>query len=198
MDASRRVLEVVTDLSRRAPQRSSVDDELNEELLNRASDVLHVSNRLPKLLGRHRPQGDSRFGQSLLEAFLERTLRALVVVELEEHLPLAAELLPFPCHALPVHLGCGLHPAGNPALSVNAPVLDASIDLEELEVRMIRVASRTDVGPRGPGLVLVADIVDEQEVRDDTFADGPDVLPAKGAIDLLAADRRGAVPPLSG
>src|SRR3972149_2845473 len=97
MDARRRVLEVVTDLSRRAPQRSSVDDELNEELLNRASDVLHVSNRLPKLLGRHRPQGDSRFGQSLLEAFLERTLRALVVVALEEYLPLAAELLLFPC-----------------------------------------------------------------------------------------------------
>src|SRR3972149_3698675 len=67
------------------------------------------------------------------------------------------------------------------------------IDREELEVRMIRVASRTDVGPRGPGLVLVADIVDEQEVRDDTFADGPDVLPAKGAIGLLAADGRGAV-----
>jgi len=53
--------------------------------------------------------------------------------------------------------------------------------------------SLTDVRPGGLGLVFVSDVVEEEEVRDDPFADGPDVLPAEGAVGLLSAEGRGTL-----
>src|SRR2546427_13174276 len=87
------------------PHRSRVGDELNKQLFNRATDVLQITERLPNLFESHGPQDDTGTSQPLSKRRVQRPFRSLIVVEFDERLPFACELVSLPRHALLVLSG---------------------------------------------------------------------------------------------
>src|SRR5256885_3601925 len=82
------------------PHRSRVGDELDEQFFNRATDVLQIPERLPYLIECHGPQDDPGTSQPRSQRRVQRPLRPLIVIEFDERLPLAVELVSLPRHAL--------------------------------------------------------------------------------------------------
>ena len=97
-----RPLQVRLYFLRLPPHRSRVGDELNEQFFNRATDVLQIPERLPNLFECHWSQDDTCTSQPLSKCRVQRPFRSLIVVEFDQHLSFAAELVSFPRHALPV------------------------------------------------------------------------------------------------
>src|SRR5205807_8811388 len=56
------------------------------------------------------------------------------------------------------------------------------------EVGMVGASLPADAGPERSGLILVLDMIEEEEVRDDPFANRPDMLPSQRSIRLVTAD----------
>src|SRR5207249_11701067 len=95
-----RPLQVLLYFLRLPSHRSSVGDELNEQFFNRATYVLQIPERLPNLFECHEPQDDTGTRQPLSKCSAHGSLRTLIVVEFDERLSLALELVSLPRHAL--------------------------------------------------------------------------------------------------
>src|SRR2546427_12886484 len=95
-----RSLEVRLYFLRLVPHRSRVRDELNEQFFNRATDVLQIPERLPNFFKCHGPQNDTGTSQPLSKHSVQGALRSLIIIEFDERLPFAVELVSFPRHAL--------------------------------------------------------------------------------------------------